>query len=327
MNIFYRVSKFFNYLLAYIPDENNQKKIDWVTKLIYRVCVWIVLPLVFIFLLIVYGGDQKALVKYILPNELSEMILHFSTAFTPTPDNSVAQFADPANTPAILDRSVPEGLYIQDAKNINTSINFPDPIFKRILEEFVGVGKDRPFTIEDAESIKIPLDCAGRGIGSLQGIEFFSNISAINCSENKLKILDSPKNINLEKVFCNNNKITEININNLKKLTELHCYENDIEKLDLVDNVNISHIECRDNKINLIKMGDVQHIRVLNCQKNYIDNITFMGQPELWYNAGKVDISDNNFDCDDWEDVKKISHVLREKLKYLPQRYTTFHCP
>ncbi len=80
---------------------------------------------------------------------------------------------------------------------VNAS-NFPDENFRKYLsEEF---DKDNDGWI-DAGSIT-EMDCRSREIRSLEGIEYFPNLSSLNCSTNDLEELDISKNKALTKLFC-----------------------------------------------------------------------------------------------------------------------------
>lgn len=99
----------------------------------------------------------------------------------------------------------------------------PDTAFRNYLSDNFGNGT--MVTMIQADLVT-SMNPTGLGIGRLDGIEYFSNLETLNCS---------------------NNLITSINIRGLKKLTTLNCSSNNIEGtmdfsgLSKLDSLNCSH--------------------------------------------------------------------------------------
>jgi len=75
-------------------------------------------------------------------------------------------------------------------QHINTPDNFPDPNFRAFVEEYMGVEPGGEFTAEQAGEKTGRLDCSFRNIKLLDGIQFFTGITELNCSFNNLTSLD-----------------------------------------------------------------------------------------------------------------------------------------
>ncbi len=72
----------------------------------------------------------------------------------------------------------------------------------------MGVNPGGDFTVTEAAAMTKNFDCSRKGISDLTGIEYFSNIKSLYCTNNQLSILDISSNTALEIVFCQNNPMT-----------------------------------------------------------------------------------------------------------------------
>ena len=72
------------------------------------------------------------------------------------------------------------------AQNINTPENFPDPNFRTVVEEYIGVDPGGEFTAEQVAAVTESFLCVRKEIQDLTGIEYFTNITRLNCSDNAL---------------------------------------------------------------------------------------------------------------------------------------------
>ena len=82
---------------------------------------------------------------------------------------------------------------------------FPDKNFREFLLA-QNYGKDCLLSNEEVKAIT-SLDVSGLGIKNLTGIEYFTNVEALNCKNNQLQTLDLSKNTKLTLLTCYNNQI------------------------------------------------------------------------------------------------------------------------
>ncbi|WOD43367.1 T9SS type A sorting domain-containing protein [Hwangdonia lutea] len=80
------------------------------------------------------------------------------------------------------------------------------------------------------------LDVANRNIADLTGIEAFSDLSVLNCSNNALTSLDLSGNTFLTWLRCSKNDLTSLDLSANPLLEYLHCALNAIASLDLTNN-------------------------------------------------------------------------------------------
>ena len=89
------------------------------------------------------------------------------------------------------------------SQNINTPENFPDPEFRKVVEEFMGIDPGGEFTAAEAAANTGELDCSSLGITDMTGLEYFTGITYLSCMENDLTSLDVSANQQLEVLDIN----------------------------------------------------------------------------------------------------------------------------
>ena len=83
-------------------------------------------------------------------------------------------------------------------------IEVPDANFKSYLLENFDANNDGILTLAEAYAVTI-MNCSGRNIESLVGIECFANLEYLDCSNNQLDELELRYNKKINKLVCTNN--------------------------------------------------------------------------------------------------------------------------
>lgn len=115
--------------------------------------------------------------------------------------------------------------------------NFPDANFRSYLRE-QRWGTDGLLTDAEISSIQ-DLDCSSRSISSLQGIENFSQLGYLYCSNNRLDSLDIRFLNTLTNLDCSNNRLTSLNIGS-NHLSRLNCSNNKLSSFQKNEDGTIS---------------------------------------------------------------------------------------
>ena len=90
--------------------------------------------------------------------------------------------------------------------------NFPDEKFRGIVEtETYDKDKNGSLSLSERESATW-IQCNNQGIGSLKGIEYFSKLDKLECNNNNLTTLDLSANTQLTKLQCNKNQLTSLDL-------------------------------------------------------------------------------------------------------------------
>ncbi|MFG6395537.1 MAG: hypothetical protein K1W24_15385 [Lachnospiraceae bacterium] len=203
--------------------------------------------------------------------------------------------------------------------------SFPDKLFREYVEK--NIDKDGNKILSDKEikeTTYLNLDNKYAepeyAISNLKGIEYFSYLNGLSCSDNRLTRLNIFQNTMLKSLDCSNNQITELNIsqntmleylecsgNQIKELyTEkntvlenLYCNNNKLGKLDISKNTVLKDIECLGNKLTKLDISNNTVLKDLNCSFNKVAHIDtsnnqFLEELDCSYNKlTSIDASKN----------------------------------
>ena len=144
-------------------------------------------------------------------------------------------------------------------------VNVPDAIFKAALIE-LGIDTNEDGEISHAEAQAITsLDVRDKNISDLSGIEAFTNLETLICSNNQLSSLDISSNTKLTSLYCDNNQLSGLNTSNQPALAILGCWSNQISSLDLSNNPVLTTLYCNDNQLSSLNLSDNLALNILYC--------------------------------------------------------------
>jgi len=135
----------------------------------------------------------------------------------------------------------------------NTQTYVPDDNFENAL---INLGLDNILdnyvATVSIDTVTI-LDVSSENIADLTGIEDFTALLELNCSENQLSELDVSHNTYLSTLDCSHNYLTSLNLSQNTALTLLRCYNNQLSTLDVKNGNNtyflhfFSHFATQNN--------------------------------------------------------------------------------
>ena len=146
--------------------------------------------------------------------------------------------------------------------------NFPDINFRNYLLSLPS-GTDGVLSEVEIGRIK-EIDVRERNISSLKGIELFTGLETLSCSNNQLTSLDVSKNTNLKDLFCQYNNLTSLIIGDNEKLEYVWCRKNDLTSLDLSKCVKLKGLDCSNNKLTSLRIAKNTCSKYLECYNNQI---------------------------------------------------------
>ncbi len=166
-------------------------------------------------------------------------------------------------------------------------INFCNAIIEILSED--GTERNPNDVISTEDWFKIlsidDLTVSNKNIKSLQGIEHFSKLDALDCSNNELAELDFSDNLELRWLDCKNNKLTELNLSNCQTLMYLYCDNNLLKKFNLVNSKNLQWLYCTDNQLTKLDISQNPNLNRIHCYNNYmgdkIDNAILYGENNI----------------------------------------------
>ena len=221
---------------------------------------------------------------------------------------------------------------IDNSIAINES-NFPDANFRNYLLS-QSFGSDGVITEAEIAGVK-EIDVSNHNITSLEGIEFFTALEKLYCEENLLTVLDVSKNTALFSLNCWTNRLTSIDVSKNIALQNLVCYNNQLTTLDVLKNTALLNLKCAHNQLTTLDVSKNTALLYLDCYDNQLTTLDVSKNTALQifscdYNQLKdLDISKNTMltqlGCDNNQlitlDVSKNTKL--EKLYCAQNKLTT----
>ncbi len=194
-------------------------------------------------------------------------------------------------------------IVITDGIFLSWLINQPD----------INTNGDGYIQIYEAEAYTSAIDVSSLDITDLTGIEYFINLTELNCSNNSISNLDISNNVNLITLDCSYNNLTELNISSNTLLQTIDCSNNQISTINSgyittnnlkneIENTTLTTLNCSSNELNTIEFGRFINLENLNCANNQLQNL---------------DLSQNNYiqkiNCSN-NDLENISLATENQL-------------
>lgn len=126
------------------------------------------------------------------------------------------------------------------------------------------------------------LECYNKGIHSLEGIELFPQLEQITCSDNpitklKLNVLHS-----LQKLYCLNVPLEEIDLGNCRQLTNIQLSHTQLKSLDLEPFTELKELFCIFSPLDSIDLSQCSKLNLIYLRGTQIHEIDLRPCPALW---------------------------------------------
>jgi len=165
----------------------------------------------------------------------------------------------------------------------------PDPVLCQVALRWIddqGGGYKNPMSIMADDDINIlrfceAIDISGQDVRTLKGIEYFTWLDILNCSNNRLADVDLSKNIYLTILNLSGNRLTELDISKQTGLLNLYCSSNILTKLDLSTNTDLRYLYCDSNRLESLNISRNSALRILNCDFNKLTELDVSKQPYM----------------------------------------------
>ncbi len=155
------------------------------------------------------------------------------------------------------------------------NVNIPDANFKAYLigNSAINTNGDNEIQISEANSFTGMLDCYKRQIKDLKGIESFTKIKQLNCSENELVSLNVSMNTALTTLQCNDNQLQTLSLNANVLLYYVDCTRNLLTSIDVTKNTILTNLICHNNLLVNIDVSKNTALTFLDCYNNQFNNL------------------------------------------------------
>ena len=168
---------------------------------------------------------------------------HYMDPFTLTESANITAWAEKMGK-ADSDIVTAAFIKIVDGVAVDT-FNFPDKNFRDVVKTF---DTDDNNILSDTEVAAVKeIDCKGRAITNLKGIEYFTALEYLYCYDNELTELDLRRNTKLKELNCSTNRLTVLDLSQNPKLKRVICSDNALTALNLSSNSKLTDLNASGN--------------------------------------------------------------------------------
>ncbi|OEK00417.1 hypothetical protein BFP97_02310 [Roseivirga sp. 4D4] len=196
---------------------------------------------------------------------------------------------------------LPIALFSLSIVSAQAQISIPDQNF---LDKLIDLGIDTngDGVIQEIEAL-VPrdIDVSRSNIESLEGIQYFVNLERLACFFNSLTELNVSSLTKLKNLGAGYNQITSLDVSNLTELETLDVDGNRLPSLDVSNSLKLKYLFCeRNGQIEELLLGTVSSIKELRCAENKLTNLDLSNLSELelleFYRnrIETIDLSENN---------------------------------
>ena len=166
----------------------------------------------------------------------------------------------------------------------NVFVQFTDANFKSYCVTNFDTNSDGEISISEARqvtSISVKTDKNHQDITSLGGIEYFTNLTFLNCSgsgdsgefKGQLTSLDVSHNAALKYFCCGYNQLTSLDVSHNIALDSLVIYENQLTSIDVSNNTALTTLACSHNQLISLDVSHNTLLEGLYCQHNQLSSL------------------------------------------------------
>lgn len=163
-------------------------------------------------------------------------------------------------------------------------INIPDANFKALLvnsstslptasdcaiDSYYKIDINNNGEIEYSEALPVcSLVLVNANISDLTGIEAFTNLKGLSCTNNNLTNVNLSQLTQLDGVNFYQNQLTSLDISNLPNFKVLECTYNQITSLNFGNNPLLERVFCSNNQLTSLDFSNNPLFNQLDCMNN-----------------------------------------------------------
>ena len=160
--------------------------------------------------------------------------------------------------------------------------NFPDQVFLQYVEDNIDKAdttsgqKDGRLSKAERDAVT-EININKKNCTDLTGIAYFANLRKLYCNDNKLKELNLENNKHLKVLDCSYNELTTLDVSHNVWLDTLECNNNGMEELNLGGS-ELEGLFCSDNNLTELDVSKNKYLQRLNCKNNKLRRLV-IGSP------------------------------------------------
>lgn len=155
--------------------------------------------------------------------------------------------------------------------------NFPDENFRSCVARFDRNG-DGIFSDEELGRVT-EIEC--ERVADLTGIGYFTALTRLYCTGNRLTEIDLSRNTALTELYCGKNRLTALDVSGNTMLRVLQCYENPLTELDVSRNTALTVLDCGYNDLAELDVRCNTSLVYLICQGNRLTELDLRSNAAL----------------------------------------------
>jgi len=136
----------------------------------------------------------------------------------------------------------------------------------------IDTNNDGEIQVSEAQTI-LSLEINNKNISNLTGIEAFVNLVNLECDNNLITNINLNQNINLKYLDCSNNLLTSLDVTQNTNLLRNFCRDNQLSNLNLSQNVLLNMLICRSNQLTSLDVTQNSNLIHLDCASNQFINL------------------------------------------------------
>jgi PKD repeat protein len=154
-------------------------------------------------------------------------------------------------------------------------VTIPDIKFKAALlaNSSINTNMDSQIQVSEASAYNGMINVSNDSITDLTGIEIFTAIVDLRCSDNFLTNLNITSNTALVYLDCNHNQLTGLDVSSNTALKNLYCNFNQLTSLNISSNTALTHLECYVNQLTSLDVSTNTSLNFLQFSTNQIASI------------------------------------------------------
>lgn len=173
--------------------------------------------------------------------------------------------------------------------------HFPDASFRAYLQT-LDEDQDGKLAPEQIDGISV----SDPTIESVQGIEYFTEITSVNITQTKCTEIDLSKNVKLQYVtIWANYWLKKLDISKCSQVEELDCCYNGLEQLDVSGCPDLIHFACFENELMYLDVSQNKWLRSLLCSTNHLTSLDISNNLYIYQQANYFENFDNIRYCHD----------------------------
>ncbi|WNE40089.1 MAG: GTPase Der [Mycoplasmataceae bacterium] len=168
---------------------------------------------------------------------------------------------------------------------------------------------DKEYPLENRIGV-VELDISEKNLSGSLHFSGFINLEKIDCRGNKISDLNLSDCFKLNELNCSSQKtsqLSRLDLSSCPNLIKLDCSSNKISELDLSNCPNLVEIVCNYNQLDSLKITKLPHLKVFNCWNNKITELNWQA-----FNPEKLtflSVSNNNFSKQDLSCFSKFINL------------------